>query len=201
VFNWLRDSNYNVTGYSRKAIDAVVNQLKVDMTQSIIQLTASGPASYVSEQSVPAPPALPTNWTTGFQPQASQFGEAFLDTTQITPYEFNLTLDNAAKQLPVPFGSQYADGVIFGTRDIKIDLVVDATDQTVGYLTDAEQKNPHALFAHSGATQGRFFGIFCPKLTLALNDYTKNDVTLRLNFTNSVAFATQADNELVIAIA
>lgn len=200
--NWQRDTGYNVlTTYSREAIDAVIGRLDIDMMQAIAQLSASGPASQVTEPgaSMPALPTLPTVGTESAQ--ANTFGEAFLDTTAVNAYAMRVSIDNMAKNLPAPLGSKFSDGTIFGMRKVTGDVTLDANSVNAAYLTDSEQKNAHALFAHLGNTNGNFFGINLPKVFLQYNDPDKSQETLRLNFTGSVAAATAADNELVIAIA
>lgn len=212
IVSWLRDATSAVSNISRMAVDSYVDELGLDFSQSIVTLTASGPASYVVEKQSPAGgtyngtfptlPALPTNWTTGFAPETPYLnGEFYLDTTLLTAYSAKFMLNNGGKQLPVPFGSQFADGVMYGQRKCMIDLLVDGNSANYAYLLDAEQKNPHAVFLHTGQTQGQFIAIYGPKLVLGLNDIEKNDVTARLNFASSAAFATAADNEISITIA
>ena len=211
VVNWLRDSALAVSNLSRMAVDAIADSFVLDCSQSVVQISAGGPASYVVEKQSPASgiyngtfptlPSLPTNLTTGFSPETPYLnGEFFLDTTEITAYTAKMSMSNGAKQLPVPFGSQFADGVILGQRKVALDLEVDGNSANYAYLLDAEEKNPHALFFHTGQTQGQFIGISSPKMVLGLNDYGLGDVTVRLNFSNSLQFATQADNELTIGI-
>jgi hypothetical protein len=211
IVDWLRDATLATSALSRMAVDAIANQFTIDCSQTIVRVTAGGPASFVVEKQSPASgiyngtfptlPSLPVNLTTGFSPETPYLnGEVFLDTTLITAYTVKMMLDNGAKQLPVPFGSQFADGVILGQRKVALDLEVDGNSANYSYLLDAEQKNPHALFFHTGQTLGQFIGVSSPKMVLGLNDYQKNDVTVRLNFSNSLQFATTADNELTIAI-
>ena len=85
-------------------------------------------------------------------------------------------------------------------RDVSLDITADGNSANYGYFLDSEQKNPHAVFVHTGQTRGQFIGIYGPKMNLGLNDYDKGDVTVRLNFAGSKLFATQADNEIVIGI-
>lgn len=211
VVDWLRDAALAASALSRMAVDALADSFVLDCSQSVVRVSADGPASYVVEKQSPASgiyngtfptlPALPTNLTTGFSPETPYLnGEFFLDTTLLTAYTVKMSLSNGAKQLPVPFGSQFADGVILGQRKVSLDLEVDGNSANYSYLLDAEQKNPHSLFFHTGQTQGQFIGVYSPKMVLGLNDYGKGDVTVRLNFANSLQFATQADNELVISI-
>lgn len=201
--NWIRsiagaDSNYSIV-----AVDAAVGDLTIDFMGDIIKLTCSGPAGKIFEPGAGTVtiPALPTNWITGFSPQASQFGEAFFDTTAVTLYTASLKLNNNAKSLPVPFGSQYPDGTIFGMRELVFDCTMDGADINASFLTDSEQKNTHALFMHSGTTQGSFCGVYSPKMYLARNDYDKGQETLRLSFANSALAATIADNDITLSFA
>ena len=117
IVDWLRDANNAVSALSRVAVDAVVNDFALDMAQTIVQLSASGPASFVVEQQTPAEgiwngtfptlPTLPTNLVTAYSPETPYLqGEFFLDTTAFTAYSVKLALSNGGKQLPVPFGSQ-----------------------------------------------------------------------------------------------
>ena len=212
IVSWLRDTASAISMLSRMAVDSYVDKLSFDCNSSIVSLSAGGPASYVVEKQSPASgtyngtfptlPALPTNWTTGFAPDTPYLnGEVYLDTTVLTTYVFKLSIDNGGKQLPVPFGSQFADGVMYGQRNVMMDLEVDGNSANYAYLLDAEQKNPHALFAHTGQTIGQFIGFYSPKMVLGLNDINKSDVTVRLPFTSSALFATAADNELSMTIA
>lgn len=201
--NWIRSITGADSNYSIAAVDAAVGQMTIDFMSDIIKLTCSGPAGKVYEpgSGVITIPTLPTNWITGFAPQASQFGEAFFDTTAVTLYSLSVKLNNNAKALPVPFGSQYPDGTIFGMRELQTDITMDGADINASFLTDSEQKNPHALFAHSGTTQGQFCAVFCPKMWLARNDYDKSQETLRLSFANSELSATLEDNDITLAFA
>lgn len=212
VVSWLRDATGAVSNISRMAVDAYVDELGLDFSQTIVTLTASGPASYVVEKQTPAGglyngtfptlPSLPTNWITAYAPETPYLnGEFYLDTTLLTAYSAKFTLGNGGKQLPVPFGSQFADGVMYGQRKVMMDLEVDGNSNNYSYLLDAEQKNPHAVFLHTGQTAGQFIAITGPKMVLGLNDISKNDVTARLNFASSALFATAADNEISITIA
>jgi len=211
VVDWLRDDSLAVSAISRMAVDALVDQFILDCSQSVVSIAANGPASYVVEKQSPAQgtyngtfptlPTLPTNLTTGFSPESPFYaGEFFLDTTLVTAYTVKMTLANGAKQLPIPFGSQFADGVALGHRKVSLDLVVDGMSSNYAYLLDAEQKNPHSLFFHTGKTNGQFIGVYSPKMALGLNDIEKNDVTARLNFASSLQYATLADNELTIGV-
>jgi len=211
IVDWLRDQTLAVSNLARMAVDCIADTFALDCSQTIVRVSASGPASYVVEQQSPASgiyngtfptlPALPTNLTTGFSPETPYLnGEFFLDTTLLTAYTVKMTLSNGAKQLPVPFGSQFADGVILGQRKIALDLEVDGNSANYSYLLDAEQKNPHSLFFHTGQTQGQFIGVYSPKMVLGLNDLVKNDVTVRLNFGSSLQFATASDNEVTISL-
>lgn len=212
IVNWLRDQVLATSNISRMAVDAVVNDLALDCSQNIVTLSASGPASFVVEKQSPATgtyngtfptiPSLPTNWLTGYQVETPYLnGEIFLDTTALTAYSAKMAINNNAKQLPVAFGTQFADGVMFGQRRVNLDLICDGNSANYAYLLDAEQKNSHVLFFHTGQTQGQFIGVYCPKMFLGLNDLEKNDVTVRLNFTNSLMAASAADNEITLSIA
>lgn len=201
--NWIRSIAGADSNFSIAAVDAAVGDLTIDFMGDIIKVAASGPAGKIYEPGagIITIPALPTNWITGFTPQASQFGEAFLDATAVTLYTLSLKLNNNAKSLPVPFGSQFPDGTIFGMRELMVDTTMDGADINAPFLTDSETKNPHALFFHSGTTQGAFCGVYSPKMYLARNDYDKGQETLRLNFTNSEVAATIADNDITMAFA
>lgn len=201
--NWIRSISGGDSNYSIAAVDAAVGDLTLDFMSDIIKLTCSGPAGKCFEpgSGVIPIPTLPVNWITGFSPQASQFGEAFFDTTEVTLYTLSMKLNNNAKALPVPFGSQYPDGTIFGMRELQLDCTMDGADVNASFLTDSEQKNPHALFAHSGSTQGQFCAVYSPKLWLARNDYDKSQETLRLSFANSEVSATLEDNDITLAFA
>lgn len=207
IVDWLRDDTLATSALSRMAVDALVNALSLDTSANVVGISASGVASAIVEEQNPGSyvfptlPTLPTNLTTAYSPESPFYaGEVYLDTTLITAYQIKMALDNGARQLPVPFGSEFSDGVVLGKRKVSVDLVVDGNSANYAYLTDAEQKNSHALFFHTGKTEGQFIGVYAPKLFLALNDYEKNAETVRLNFGNSLAAATAADNELTIAI-
>lgn len=214
IVDWLRDDTLAVSSLARMAVDALVNSLTLDTSANVVGLSASGPSSYVVEEQSPAQstysgtfptlPSIPTNLTTAFSPESPFYsGEVYLDTTLITAYTVKMMLDNGAKQLPVPFGSEFSDGVVLGQRKVNFDLEVDGNSANYAYQLDAEQKNPHAVFYHTGKTQGQFIGVYMPKMFLALNDYNKGDVTVRLNFSNSLASAGSAgaDSELCICVA
>jgi len=203
VTNWIRSIAGADSDYTAAAVDAAVNDFTIDFMSDIIKLTCSGPAGKYARTgagTIPIP-ALPTNWITGFSPQASQFGEAFFDTSAVTLYTASMKMNNNAKALPVPFGSQDPDGTIMGMRELAFDCTMDGDDLNSTFLSDSETKTAHALFLHSGSTQGQFCGIFSPKMYLARNDYDKSQETLRLSFTGSIAAATVEDNDLTLSFA
>jgi hypothetical protein len=199
LVGWERDTAGVNTGFSRKALDALVNELIVDMNQSIVQLTARGPASRVNRTSIPAIPTLPTFDNLA---QARNFGGVWIDTTSIKAYELQLTLGNGAVALPVPLGSEFADGSVMGRRSVVYNLLLDAETVTnLPFVTDSEDKTKRKLFGHIGDDHGRMFGFNMPVSQLALSEYEKGAETLRCRFTPSKASATVSNNELFIAIA
>ena len=213
MVDWVRDQTLVSSALSSMAVDAVVSDLSIDCSQTIVSLTAGGPASYVVRQQDPALPpfyngtfptlpTLPTNIVSGYNPETPYLnGEAFFGTTQVTPYSVKVTLSNGAKQLPVPFGSQVADGVLFGVREVKMDMTMDGNSANYLYLQYAQNKTAQTLFFHTGQTQGQFIGFYSPKMNLGLNPIEENDISVRLNFTNSAMFAgLGADTELTIGI-
>ena len=215
VVSYLRDTALAVSNVSRMGVDCYIDQLEMDFSQSIIDLNVSGPATYVVEKQSPAGsppiyngtfptlPTLPNNFTSGFSPITPYLaGEVYFDTTLVSIYSAKFKIDNGGKQLPVAFGSVAADGVMYGQRKIMLDFVMDLNSATYSYLLDAELKNPHAIFFHAGQTQGQFIAFSGSKMVLGLQDIEKNDVTARLNASNSMVFANSgADTELYVTVA
>lgn len=197
MVKWFRDTADANTAYTRKAIDAVFGELDLNFNQSIINIAARGPAAQVVRTSIPAIPTLPSFTEVA---KARNFGDAWLDTTKLVAYEFDVKLNNQAVPLPVPFGKQVADSVMFGIRQATFDLVLDGQDTNSSFVTDSENKTNRALFAHSGNAEGGLFAVSAPKINLTLAEYAIDQATLRLRFAGSGIFASAANNELAICI-
>jgi hypothetical protein len=198
ITNWLRATDNSTTAYSYKAVDALVNSLLIDFSQAIINLAFEGPAAAMTRSSIAAIPSLPTFSDVA---QARNFGSVWWGGSALTAYDLKITLTNSAKPLPVPFGSQFADGTILDLRTVDFDLTIDANDVNASLMTDSENKTQRDLFGYSGSGEGTLFAFHFPAAELQLFAVDKSQPTIQLKSTKSAGVATAANNEFVIAIA
>lgn len=198
ITNWLRATDNSTTAYSRKAVDAVVGQLLIDFNQSIIRLSASGPAGQVSSSSIATIPTLPSFSDVA---QARNFGTLYWGGTALTAYELQIQLDNGAAALPVPFGSQFPDGTVMNLRKVTFNLTLDAADTNASVFADANAKTQRNLFGYSGDGEGVLFGFNLPLAVLTNPVEDKGADTIHFKCDASAAVATAADNEFILAIA
>lgn len=203
LINWQFDTSGAEATYSRKAIDALVGEMVLDFNQSIIGMNFSGPAAkfFESDSEGTGIPAIPTLPSFNELAQARNFGGFWWNATQYTAYELQMTLNNGSALLPVPFGSQNADGSVHGKRSVRFNLLVDGSTVNDALRVDARARTERALFFHSGDGAGKLFGVNCRKAVLGIDAHEKGAETLRIRFADSGAFASAAENELVIALA
>lgn len=202
LVNWILDTAAAETNYSRKAIDALVGEMVVDFNASIIGINFSGPAAKFFESDLEGTgiPLLPSLPTFDELAQARNFGGFWWNAVAFTAYELQLTLNNGSALLPVAFGSQNADGAVHGKRSVRFNALVDGRTENETLRVDARNRTERALFFHSGDGAGKLFGVNCRKAVLAIDTHEKGAETLRVRFADSGAFASAAENELVIAI-
>lgn len=198
ITNWIRATDNTTTAYSRKAIDAVVGQLLIDFNQSIIRLSASGPAGQVSSSSIATIPTLPSFSDVA---QARNFGTLYWGGTALTAYELQITLDNGAAALPVAFGSQFPDGTVMNLRKVTFNLTLDAADTNASVFADANAKTQRNLFGYSGDGEGVLFGFNLPLAVLTNPVEDKGSDTVHFKCDAAAAVGTTTDGELILAIA
>lgn len=198
IVNWLRDETDTDSSYSLKTLDSRIGELEINFNENPIQLTVRGMSASTLRASIPSIPSLPTFTDVA---QARNFGNVWVDTSQLVAYEMVLRINNNLARSPVAIGTVSSDFIIANQRLIDFDMTLDAeTVSNVARLAESEAKTTVQVFGHTGDDEGLLFGFNMPRATLAQNDYDKGSETPRLSFNGSQAFTAAGNDELVIAI-
>lgn len=200
-----------LTNDKRQLEDAVVNELTFsfeDIVNFAAALIASNAAATTETE-----PAAPSFAGDAF---ARNFGDVWLDRTtatsaafkKIDAYALAIRVANNVSRNPVRIGTSKADGVSPGERDVTLDITVPVgtpTGDNTVYRDDAQTKTAQRFFMQGSNSasfkSGENVAFHCPKIELAEPpsgpDTSAPNATY--SFAGSRAFATTADDEIVIA--
>ncbi|HLF55537.1 MAG TPA: hypothetical protein VI942_01700, partial [Thermoanaerobaculia bacterium] len=190
VYNYDGQSNLN-----RVAEGVVINSgtFQIDTRARILSMVLSGLAKDVSTSSITS---KPTGVTIG-TPIAASFGDVWIGSTAFSLFDISIVVNNNDTRRMIPVGSQNADGISRGLRDVSVTfrLYLDAT--TAGLYADAVARTSKSLFVQIGNTAGYIWGFWLPTFVLQTPDPEFGDGDVIIEFSGSVAYGT-GNNEIFI---
>ncbi len=111
-----------------------------------------------------------------------------------------LTVNNNISQRVREFGSDYAQCITAGQREVSLNFTIfeQADAQTAELYQAARQRSPIGVMFQLGEQDGQLFGAYLPAMVPEVPEFTDSETRLEWSFTNSKAQGV-VDDELYIA--